>query len=99
MKPAAPPALPSTRLLDQLRERIRYKHYSLRTEQAYVQRVRVFVRWSGMRHPRQMGATGMEAFPTMLATERRVAASIHNLSSERAAFPLPRNAVGRFALA
>ena len=37
MKPAAPPVLRATRLLDQVRERIRYKHYSLRTEQAYVQ--------------------------------------------------------------
>ena len=36
MKPAAFPALRATRLLDQVRERIRYKHYSLRTEQAYV---------------------------------------------------------------
>lgn len=37
MKPAAPPLLRATRLLDQVRERIRYKHYSLPTEQAYVQ--------------------------------------------------------------
>ena len=43
MKPAAPPVLRATRLLDQVRERIRYKHYSLRTEQAYVQWVRMFV--------------------------------------------------------
>ena len=77
MKPAAP-ALRATRLLDQVRERIRYKHYSLRTEQTYVQWVRVFVKWSGMRHPREMGAAEVEAFLTMLATERRVAASTHN---------------------
>ena len=71
MKPAAP-ALRATRLLDQVRERIRYKHYSLRTEQTYVQWVRVFVKWSGMRHPREMGAAEVEVFLTMLATERRV---------------------------
>lgn len=44
MKPAAPPVLRATRLLDQVRERIRDKHYSLRTEQAYVQWVRMFVK-------------------------------------------------------
>ena len=58
MKPAAPPVLRATRLLDQIRERIRYKHYSLRTEQAYVQWVRVFVKWQGVRHPRDIGARG-----------------------------------------
>lgn len=45
----------SLRLLDQLREVLRYKHYSLRTEQAYLYWVRFFVRWHGrvgkMRHP------------------------------------------------
>ncbi len=72
MKPATFPALRATRLLDQVRERIRYKHYSLRTEQAYVQWVKVFVKWSGMRHPREMGGAEIEAFLTMLATERRL---------------------------
>jgi hypothetical protein len=43
------PMLTSTRLLEQVRERIRYLHYSLRTEQAYVRWVRLFVRWSGLR--------------------------------------------------
>ncbi len=43
MKPTSPPVLCATRLLDQVRERIRYKHYSLNTEQAYVQWARMFV--------------------------------------------------------
>ncbi|MEO7108529.1 MAG: integron integrase [Rhodoferax sp.] len=81
MKPDAPPLL-SARLLDQLRERIRYMHYSLSTEQVYVYWVRFFIRWSGrggaMRHPRDIGAPGVEAFLTMLATERKVSASTHN---------------------
>lgn len=77
MKPAAPP-LRATRLLDQVRERIRYKHYSLRTEQAYVHWITFFVRWSGMRHPWDMTGADIEAFLTMLATDRRVAASTHN---------------------
>ncbi len=71
------PALMSKRLLDQLRERIRYMHYSLRTEEAYVYWVRFFIRWHGLRHPRDMGAPEVERFLTHLATERRVSASTH----------------------
>lgn len=60
MKPGNPP-LQSTRLLDQLRERIRYMHYSLSTEQVYLYWVRFFIRWSGrdgqMQHPRNMALT------------------------------------------
>ena len=78
MKPASPPVLRATRLLDQVRERIRYKHYSLRTEQAYVQWVRIFVKWHGLRHPRDMGQLEIEGFLAMLANERRVAAATHN---------------------
>lgn len=50
-----PPVLRATRLLDQVHERIRYKHYSLRTDQAYVQWVRMFVKWHDLLHPRDMG--------------------------------------------
>ncbi|MES2950964.1 MAG: integron integrase [Pseudomonadota bacterium] len=81
MKPGNPP-LQSTRVLDQLRERIRYMHYSLSTEQVYVYWVRFFIRWSArcgqMRHPRELGAPDVEAFLSMLATERKVSASTHN---------------------
>jgi len=73
---SAPPAAP--RLLDALRERLRYMHYSLRTEEAYVCWVRGFVRWAGgQRHPREMGATEVQAFLSMLANERHVAAATH----------------------
>ena len=77
MKPAPRAPLRSTRLLDQLRERIRYCHYSLRTEQAYVYWVRGFVRHSGLRHPREMGATEVEAFLSYLANDRHVSPSTH----------------------
>lgn len=81
MKPRIPP-LQSTRLLDQVRERVRYLHYSLSTEKTYLYWVRFFIRWSAqggsMRHPRDMGAPEVEAFLTMLATERRASASAHN---------------------
>jgi site-specific recombinase XerD len=82
MKPGTPP-LQSARLLDQVRERVRYMHYSLKTEKAYIYWVRFFVRWSaaqpgGMRHPRDMGAQDVEAFLSMMANERKVSASTHN---------------------
>lgn len=73
-----PPTLHSTRLLDQVRERVRYLHYSLRTEEAYVYWVRFFVRWHGLKHPRDMGAAEVQSFLTMLATQRRVSSSTHN---------------------
>jgi len=73
----SPPPLQSPRLLDQVRERIRYLHYSLRTEQAYVHWVRAFVRFHGLRHPRDMGAPEVEAFLSWLAGERRVAVATH----------------------
>ena len=57
-------------------------HYSLSTEQVYLYWVRFFIRWSGrsgqMQHPRDIGAPGVEAFLSMLATERKVSASTHN---------------------
>lgn len=81
MKPGTS-ALQSSRLLDQLRERIRYLHYSLSTEKVYVYWVRFFVRWSArggvMRHPRDMGSVDVEAFLSMLATQRNVSVSTHN---------------------
>jgi integron integrase len=71
------PAFVSVRLLGQVRERLRYLHYSLKTEQAYVYWVRWFVRYSGLRHPRGLGQLEVEAFLSMLATERRVSVSTH----------------------
>ena len=71
------PVLRSTRLLDQLREQIRYLHYSLRTEEAYVYWVKKFIRFHQMRHPRDMGQPEVEAFLTMLAVQRKVSASTH----------------------
>ncbi len=72
-----PPVGQQQRLLDALRERLRYMHYSLRTEEAYVYWVRGFVRWSGLRHPRELGAAEVQAYLVMLANERRVAAATH----------------------
>jgi hypothetical protein len=82
MKPGAP-SLQSTRLLEQVRERVRYLHYSLKTEKDYLYWIRFFIRWSamqssGMRHPRELGVADVEAFLSMLANERKVSASTHN---------------------
>jgi site-specific recombinase XerD len=66
-----------TRLLDQLRERIRYLHYSRRTEDAYVFWCRAFIRWHGLRHPADMGGTEVEAFLSYLASDRGLAPSTH----------------------
>jgi len=65
------------RLLDRVREVIRYKHYSIRTEQAYVDWVRRFVIFHDKRHPRDMGATEVTAFLSHLATVGNVAANTH----------------------
>ena len=58
-------------------ERIRYLHYSIRTEQAYVYWTRAFLRFHDMRHPSEMGAPEVEAFLSWLATERKVAVATH----------------------
>lgn len=55
------------RLLDLLRARLRFKHYSLRTERTYVEWVRRFVHFHQLRHPREMGAAEVTAFLTHLA--------------------------------
>ena len=72
----------SPRLLDQLREVLRYKHYSLRTEEAYLYWVKFFVRWHGrngqVRHPREFGAAEVEQFLSMLTNQRHVSVSTHN---------------------
>lgn len=65
------PPLRATRLLDQARERLHYMHYSLRTEQTYVYWIRWFIRYSGLRHPKDMGSPEVEAFLTMLGNREQ----------------------------
>lgn len=72
------PAPDEPRLLDRVRDRIRVKHYSIRTEHAYVQWIRRFVRFHGNRHPRLMGAPHVSAFLSHLAVQRDVAAATQN---------------------
>ena len=68
----------SPRLLEQVRDKIRLKHYSLRTEQAYLDWIKRFILHHGKRHPQDMGAPEVEAFLTHLAVAGKVAASTQN---------------------
>ena len=68
------------KLLDRMRRVLRTGHYSLRTEEAYIHWVRRFVRFHGLRHPRELGKREVEAFLTHLAIDRHVAPSTQNLA-------------------
>ncbi|MFT4101067.1 MAG: integron integrase [Burkholderiaceae bacterium] len=64
-------------LLGALRAQIRYRHYSLRTEQAYVYWSRQFIRWAGGQHPRALGQADVERFLSDLTNHKHVSASTH----------------------
>ena len=85
--PLAPPtvnpgsageAAPKPRLLDLVRQTLRARHYSLRTEKAYVGWIKRFIFFHGTRHPNDMGASEVTQFPSSLATRGRVSASTQN---------------------
>ena len=65
------------KLLDQLRSEIRYRHYSYRTEQAYVYWVRFFIKFHSLRHPLEMGEIEVRQFLHHLANARKCSASTH----------------------
>lgn len=67
-----------SQLMNDLRTALRARHYSRRTEQAYCLWVRRYIRFHGLRHPREMGEAEINAFLTHLATEREVSASTQN---------------------
>lgn len=69
---------PKPKLLDVVRARIRAKHYSLRTEEQYVDWVRRFILFHNKRHPAEMSAPDVARYLTHLAVERRVSASTQN---------------------
>jgi hypothetical protein len=68
----------SPRLLDQMRENLRRRHYSRRTEEAYLSWIVRFLRFHGNRPPLEMGKIDVEAFLSHLAIDRKVAASTQN---------------------
>jgi integron integrase len=69
---------PKPKLLDQVRQRIRAKHQSVRTERAYVFWIKRFILFHNKRHPAEMGKAEVEAFLSYLATDRNVSASTQN---------------------
>ena len=68
------------KLMDQVRNKIRYKQYSLRTEQAYAGWIKRYIFFHKKRHPSEMGAPEIESFLTHLAVNRKVSASTQNLA-------------------
>jgi hypothetical protein len=68
----------SPKLLDRVRWHLRVKHYSIRTEQAYVDWIRRFILFHHKRHPNEMGEHEITEFLTHLAVEKSVAASTQN---------------------
>jgi len=95
-KPPKQSAGPSStpKLLDRVRQVMRLKHYSYRTEQAYVDWIRRFILFHGKRHPQEMGAQEIEAFLTHLAVHENVAASTQNQALQAILF-LYREVLGR----
>ena len=66
------------KLLDQVRDKIRFKHYSLSTEKTYIAWIKQFILYHHKRHPVEMGSLEVEAFLTYLATQRHVSSSTQN---------------------
>ena len=89
-----------SKLLDQVREEIRVRHYSIRTEEAYLNWIRRFILFHGKRRPMEMGESEVQEFLTHLAVEGKVAASTQNQALQRASVSLqpgagPASGAGR----
>lgn len=69
---------PAKKLLDQVREKIRCKHYSLSTEKTYISWIKHYIIFHGKRHPAEMGAVEVEQFLSYLANDRHVSSSTQN---------------------
>jgi len=67
-----------SKLLEEVRDLIRTRHYSYRTEEAYLNWIRQYILFHGKRHPAEMGAAEVSQFLTHLAVKRQVAASTQN---------------------
>ena len=67
------------KLLDQVRDSLRLKHYSARTEQTYLEWIKRYILFHGKRHPKDMGGSEIEAFIAHLAVERHVATATHTV--------------------
>ncbi len=72
--------MPKSPLLQQVREVLRLRHYSIRTEEAYVLAIRRFIIYHRKRHPREMGVDEIRQYLSHLATDGKVAASTQNVA-------------------
>lgn len=70
--------MPKPRLLDRVRRELRVRHYSIRTEETYIQWIKRFIFFHNKRHPSEMAEPEVTAFLTWLATDRKVSASTQN---------------------
>lgn len=68
----------ASRLMDQVRETLRFYHYAYNTERSYVDWILRFIRFNGKKHPEKMGKLEIERFLSHLAVNRNVAASTQN---------------------
>ncbi len=75
---AKSPIAPKPKLLDQVREAIRTRHYSIKTEEAYAGWIKRFILYHNKRHPAEMGEPEIGQFLSSLATDRHVSASTQN---------------------
>jgi hypothetical protein len=78
LREISPTSAPRPRLLDRVRDAIGARHYSRRTEKAYVRWIRRYIVFHGRRHPREMGADEVTRFLTALAVDAKVSASTQN---------------------
>lgn len=83
-----------TRLLDQVRDALRVKHYSIRTETAYLDWIRRYILFNNKRHPAELSPADIRAFLTYLAVDQKVAASTQNQALSALLF-LYRNILGQ----
>lgn len=74
---------PRKKLLDQVQDRLRTRHYSYRTEKSYMQWIRRYILFHNKRHPKEMGLPEIEKFLTHLAVKNNVASSTHTCPSVR----------------
>lgn len=70
----------AARLIDQVKEVMRYHHYAIRTEESYIRWILAYIRFNNRQHPRDMGKEHIEAFLTHMAVDKNYAAATQNLA-------------------
>ena len=86
------------RLLDQVRDKIRLKHYSVRTEDAYISWIKNYIIFNHKKHPSEMGATEITKYLTWLAIKKNVAASTQNQALKAIVFLYSRFSIRKLEI-